>query len=321
MTYISSTPFLDTAIDLTTLSFITVLLVLCVLSLCFIFHLRFKSRSSHHLQRFNSLWTVRFLLVVFITLWSLNESLPIALFRQGHLYSFSHNLTRSQQETLCRARVVLSLGLFEPAFLVTLLFLVDVSIKKETPSSLWAVGYVLAMCLPVLSLQVLFIFSKFDLLFWPEYFQRSFVVLSNGGFGKDTVLCAYPLLSTIVFGAFGLGYSLWFMLSCWKVVSMVINKALRVRIYGLALTVMISVPAQIVFLALSVLWKPEEPAYCLVALLVFLSAFACAVVGQGILVIRPIADSLAAGANFRRCMSDALRRPPGGDHGSLSENA
>lgn len=319
MTYISSTPFLDTAFDLTTLSFITVLLVLCVLSLCFIFHLRFKSRSSLRLQRFNSLWTVRFLLVMFITLWSLNELLRLTLFRQGSLYNFTTNLSRSKQETLCKVHIVLSLGFFEPAFLVTLLFLVDVSIKKETPSSLWAIGYVLSMCLPILCLQVLFVFSKIDLSFWPEYFRRSYVILSNG-LGKDMVLCAYPLLSTIVFGAFGLGYSFWFILSCWKVVSMVINKALRVRIYGLAFTVIISVPAQIVFLGLSVLWKPEEPVYCVVALLVFLSSFVCAVVGQGILVIRPIADTLAAGADFRRCNNRVTSRRLG-DYGSLSENA
>ncbi|KAF3432758.1 hypothetical protein FNV43_RR23860 [Rhamnella rubrinervis] len=319
MTHISSTPFLDTAFDLTTLSFITVLLVLCILSLCFIFHLRFKSRYSHHLQRFNSLWTVRFLLVLFITLWSLNELLRLTVVREGYFYNLSTNLSRSKQETLCKAHVVLSLGFFEPAFLVTLLFLVDVSIKKDTPSSLWAIGYVLSMCLPILCLQVLFVFSKTDLLFWPHYFRRSYVVLSNS-LSKDTVLCAYPLLSTIVFGAFGLGYSFWFILSCWKVVSMVINNALRVRIYGLAFTVMISVPAQIVFLALSVVWKPEEPVYCVVALLVFLSSFACAVVGQGILVIRPIADSLAAGKDFRRCNNRGTSRRLG-DRGSLSENA
>lgn len=91
---------------------------------------------------------------------------------------------------------------------------------------------------------------------------------------------------------------------------MVINKALRVRIYGLASAVMVSVPAQIAFLGLSVVWDPDEAVYGVMSLLVFLSAFVCAVVGQGILVIRPIADSLAAGADFMssRCNTGGTSR-------------
>ncbi|KAH7538300.1 uncharacterized protein LOC107414951 [Ziziphus jujuba] len=311
MTYISSTPFLDTAFDLTTLSFITVLLVVCVLSLCFVFYLRFKSRSSHHLQSFNSLWTVRFLLVLFITLWALNELLRIPTFRRRYLHDIWPSLNRDQESTLCKVNVVLSLGLFEPAFLVTLLFLVDVSIKKQTPRSLWAIGYILSMCVPILCFQSILVFSRYDLGgYWPHYFRRSYVILSKGRFGGDeSVLCSYPLLSTIVFGAFGIGYSFWFLLSCWKVVSMVINKALRVRIYGLATAVLTSVPAQIAFLGLSVVWDPNEALYGVMAMLVFLSTFVCAMVGQGILVIRPIADSLAAGADFSsRCNSEGGRR-------------
>lgn len=90
---------------------------------------------------------------------------------------------------------------------------------------------------------------------------------------------------------------------------MVINKALRVRIYGLATAVLTSVPAQIAFLGLSVVWDPNEALYGVMAMLVFLSTFVCAMVGQGILVIRPIADSLAAGADFSsRCNSEGGRR-------------
>lgn len=43
-------------------------------------------------------------------------------------------------------------------------------------------------------------------------------------------------------------------------------------------------------------WTPDKTAFDGVALLVFLSTFTCAVVVEGILVIKPIADSLAAGA-------------------------
>ncbi|PON81206.1 plasminogen activator inhibitor [Trema orientale] len=275
------------ALDVAVLSFVTALLLLSVFSLCFIFHLCFKSRISHHLQRFNSLWTVRSLLVLFITLWALNELLRLPLLRR--------TAGPAQQATLCRIHVALSLGLFEPAFLVTLLFLVDVSVKKETPDGRWAVASVLATCLPLLCLQTLVLFSSKTLqatLRLPDYFLRSSVARESGP-GETTVLCAYPLLSTTAFGAFGLGFSAMFLVSAWRVVSVVINKALRVRIYGLALAVLISLPVQIVMLGLSAAWTPDEAAYGGVSLAVFLSTFSCAVVGEGILVIKPIADSLA----------------------------
>lgn len=62
---------------------------------------------------------------------------------------------------------------------------------------------------------------------------------------------------------------------------------------------MISLPLQIIFLGLSALWRPDQPAYSVVSLVVFFSTFLCAAAGEGILVIVPIADSLAAGGDSR----------------------
>ncbi|XP_062074841.1 uncharacterized protein LOC133778837 [Humulus lupulus] len=294
-------------LDVVVLSFITALLLLSVFSLCFIFHLCFKSRTSHHLQRFNSLWTVRFLLVLSITFWALNELLRLPLL----LRRTAKHLSQPQQATLCKIHVALSLGFFEPAFLVTLLFLVDVSVKKETPNGRWAAASVLLMTLPLLILQiiVLFFFAEFEAvtLRFPDYFVRSSVVVS-GESNDKTVLCAYPLLSTTAFGSFGLGFSAMFLVSAWRVVSVVINKALRLRIYGLAFTVLVSLPLQIAMLGLSAAWLPDQAAYGSVSLAVFLLTFSCAVVGEGILVIKPIADSLAV--RGQQCFStwDPWRR-------------
>ncbi|XVF10156.1 hypothetical protein REPUB_Repub07fG0158200 [Reevesia pubescens] len=91
-----------------------------------------------------------------------------------------------------------------------------------------------------------------------------------------------------------------FLLSFWRVDSHVINKALRDQIFALALTVIIGVPLQILFMGLSVLWTPDKTAFDGVALFVFLSTFTCAMVGEGILVIKSIADSLAAGGGRGR---------------------
>lgn len=287
----------DSAFDYTIVSFITALLLLSLLSLCFIFYLRFKSRTLHHLQHFNSLWSVRCILVSFIIFWSLSELFRIPLIHRRFLFNLFHYPTPSKQANLCKIQAVLSLGLFEPAFLITLLFLVNVSIKKKTPYNIWAIPFVLVTCLPMLTFQIICVFFAPLGTKLPVIFTQSFVFSNLGFIDKTQVLCAYPLLSTIVFGTFGIGYSVCFLFSCWKVVSLVINKGLRIRIYGLAWTVLLALHVQIVGLVLSVFWRPDEEPYIGVALLVFISTFLCAAVGEGILVIKPIADSLAAGGD------------------------
>ncbi|KAJ7965279.1 Plasminogen activator inhibitor [Quillaja saponaria] len=291
MFFIPPSPVLDSVFDLFTISFITAILILSICSLCFIFHLRFKSKSLTHLQHFNSLWTVRFLLVSFISLWAVTELYRLPFFRRRYLYPFLSSLTISQQSNLCKIHVVLSLGFFEPAFLVTLLFLVNASIKHKNPNDIWAISFVLITCLPLLLLQIVLIFFMPFELQLPGFFRRSSIVWKDG-FGNQTVLCAYPLLNTIAFGMFGIGYAVWFLFSCWKVVSMVINKGLRYRLYGLIFAVVVSLPVQILCLGLSVLWNPDEMANSVVALVAFLSTFSCASVGEGILVIKPVADAL-----------------------------
>lgn len=73
---------------------------------------------------------------------------------------------------------------------------------------------------------------------------------------------------------------------------------------------MIALPLQIIFLALSALWTPDDPAYSVVALVVFFSTFLCAAAGEGILVIVPIADSLAAGGDVCRWGNDSADADP-----------
>ncbi|OMO97815.1 hypothetical protein COLO4_14346 [Corchorus olitorius] len=294
MFFIPTLAFLESAIDFATISFIAALLLLSVFSICFIFHLRFKSRSSRHLQNFNSLWTVRFLFVFLITLWTLTELLRLPLFRRRYLYPLLPKLTVTQEANICKSYIVLSLGFFQPGFLVTLLFLLDVSVKKTTPRSFFSVFFVLVLCLPILLLQVYIVFSPGTNINAPLILQRSWFVPWNIDGGDTTVLCAYPLLSIILFGVFGAVFSLSFMFSFWRVVSHVINKALRVRICALAVTVIVTLPLQILFLGMSVFWTPDKIAFDGVTLLMLISALTCAVVGEGILVIKPIADSLAA---------------------------
>ncbi|KAF6136220.1 hypothetical protein GIB67_001629 [Kingdonia uniflora] len=160
-----------------------------------------------------------------------------------------------------------------------------------------AIFIVILLCIPVFALQVFFIFylSKESL---PEAFGRSFMIIKgDGGINGDgeMVFCAYPLSSTIIFGTFATIYVLFFMLACWKVVALVINKSLRVRINALLFAVIIVLPLQVLFLALSLMWRPDGTIFKGHALLVFLMVLSCAVVGECILIIRPIADALAVG--------------------------
>ncbi|KAH7543775.1 hypothetical protein ACOSP7_031475 [Xanthoceras sorbifolium] len=301
-----SLPFLDFAVDLAPLLLVVALLLLSLLSFGFIFHLRFKTRKSHYLESFNSLWTVRLLLVSFVILWALNELLRLPFLRKKYFHHFLSTLTRTQQANLCKVHVVLSLGFLEPGFLVILLFLLNVSIKKKTPRGSWAFAFLLATCLPVFLLQFLFVFFRRLDFHLPESFFESSKVSGADG---ETVLCSYPLLSTILFGAFVIIYCFYFMFSCWTVLSLVINKMLRSRIYCLTVTVLSTISLQVLFQGLSALWPPEKQAFGALELVIFLSMFTCAAVGEGIFIIIPITDSLAVSGECYRWISGDQTRP------------
>ncbi|KAI4307049.1 hypothetical protein L6164_030279 [Bauhinia variegata] len=301
MIFVSALPLLDCAFDITTFVFIAALLVLSVLSCCFVFHLRLKSKILTHLQDFNSLWTVRLLLVAFIFLWAIVELFRSPFFRRRYLYSFLPSVDINQQDKFCKAHIILSLGFFEPAFLVILLYLLSASIRKKTPNDIWAITFVAITCLPVTTVQAILILLEPLENRLPGFFRltSTSIVLRNGA-GNETVLCAFPLLNSIAFGAFGIAYAIWFVVSSWKVLSLVINKGLRRRIHELSLTILIALLLQIVSLMLTNFWDPDEVAYGVASLVAFLGAFACAAAGQGIMVIKPISDALDAGGSCCR---------------------
>ncbi|KAK2634111.1 hypothetical protein Ddye_028903 [Dipteronia dyeriana] len=299
-------PFLDFAVDLAPLVLVAVLLFLSLLSFGFIFHLCFKTRKSQYLESFNSLWTVRLLLVAFIILWTLNELLRLPFFRKKYYHTFFSTLTLTQQANLCRVHVVLSLGFLEPGCLVILLFLLNVSIKKKTPRGSWALALLMATCLPVFLLQFLFVFYQHFELHLPKFFIESSKVSGAEG---EMVLCSYPLMSTILFGAFVTIFCFYFMFCCWTVLSLVINKTLRSRIYCLSVTVVSTIALQIFFLGVSAFWPPEKPAFSVLELVIFLSFFTCTAVGEGIFIIVPITDSLSVSRESFRLNSGEQTRP------------
>ncbi|CAN1170720.1 hypothetical protein LINPERHAP2_LOCUS29146 [Linum perenne] len=303
----ASPPLLEVIVDLVTLCSIFAILILSLVSLLFVFHLYLKSTtaagsSSRHLRSFNSLWSARFCLVLFITLWALTNLIRIPTFRRSYT---PKGLTVSQQVVLCKLHVSLSLGLFEPGFLVTLLYLVNISVNKTAPPrhSFAAFLFVSVACLPPFLLQIFIVAFGASVFHLPAFFNRSYLIPKSVLSGKehnntdeDEVLCLYPFMSCIVFGGFVVWYLVAFSISCFKALTLVINKGLRMRLYGLTLVVMITLPLQLVSLGFSVMWTPRDEAYAVLSLMIFLTALVIAAVGEGILVIRPIADSLAVGS-------------------------
>ncbi|KAL1337288.1 hypothetical protein HN51_031941 [Arachis hypogaea] len=291
----------NSAFEVATVTLISTLIFLSVVSLFLIFHLQFKSKSLKHLKNFNSLWAVRFLLVFLISLWSLSELLRLPLIRHLHLRLFSflsdQNDQVSNQVGLCKLHIILSLGFFQPAFLVTLLFLFNASIVTTAKNHFGTVLSVFLTCLPVSALHGILMFSTSWQRALPPTFRQAHVVVTDA-FGEDTVLCTYPLLSSAVFAVFAIAYSACFLLSCWNVLSLVINKGLRLRIYGLSTALLFALPIQVVALGFTAVWTPESQLYGVFSLVVFLGAFVCAVTGEGFMVIKPISDALDAGASF-----------------------
>ncbi|GFP93692.1 hypothetical protein PHJA_001513600 [Phtheirospermum japonicum] len=257
--FFASIPVAKSTFDLATLAFIAGLLLLSVLSLSFIFYLRLKSRRLQHLEHFNSLWTVRLLLVLLSSVWAINEILRLPLVRRKYLYPFLPSITLQQQADICKIHVILSLGLLEPSFLVTLLFLVNVSIKKKNPSRIWALASLFMVCAPMTLLQILFVYFQPFEGKMPRFMHGSSVP-GNDVFGNRTMLCTYPI-------------------AC---------------------------------LSLSWLWVPDDAAYGFVVLAMFLFVMGSMVMGEVILVIKPIMDALAVAGEVQprlAAMQEAEERP------------
>ncbi|XP_047326269.1 uncharacterized protein LOC124929936 [Impatiens glandulifera] len=286
-----ASPVLLSVFDIITVTLILSLILLSIVSLFFVFNLRFKSRRFHHLQNFDVLWNVRILLVSFVVLWAGNEVLRLPFFHRRYIYPFLPTLNLTQQAKMCKYHVILSLGLFEPGFLISLLFLLHLSVRHRAPCDDWAVPLILTTCFPILILQMFFIFFPPVVDHLPDILRRS-SVLAKDSFDHRTRICSYPLMSTLVFGGFGAVYTFVLVVFSWRLVSLVINKGTRLRIHFLAISVITSVPLQVLFLSLSTLWNPGTIGYSGVMMGMFVCVACCAAASQGILVIKPIADAL-----------------------------
>lgn len=282
--------------------------ILCIAgAFCIFYVLYFRSQIWQSqllaLRAFNAVWILRITLVLMGMLWGLIELLRLPLLR--HKGGPFHSWDFGQQAALCRIYTVSSFGFVEPCFFLTALFLVQVSVT-DAPFSQWrnwnckTIGLILLCCLPVVVVQACFVLmsattssSKGDnekrVLGLPPYFTTSFIRVNI----HDEAMCTYPLCSTLVLGVFSCIYNFFFLWQAWRMLALVINKTLQTRVFCLVLALGMLLPTQLIFMGLSVLAMPGDALYEAMAFLGFLCVLLCILVGQGILVVQPIADALA----------------------------
>lgn len=170
------------------------------------------------------------------------------------------------------------------------------------------------MSLPPLILQIIFLF------FTPLKEQLPWVMtrtslFSVDNFGNNRMICTYPLLSSILFCVFAIVYSMGLLVACWQVVSMVINKTIRVRINMLGLTVMMALLIQTLFLGAESLWMPEDIGFGGVSFGLIVSVAVSAAVGEIVLVIKPIMEALETGRHCSGQWNPRLQQAADGGNG------
>ncbi|XP_077231761.1 uncharacterized protein LOC143864810 [Tasmannia lanceolata] len=276
--------------------------------LCIFYSVYFRSRIRRQgfiqLGYFNGPWIIRILLILIVIWWGFGEIIRLSLLKGGK-GRVLHTLGLKWQEDLCKFYILSNLGFAEPSLFLTLVFLLHASLQRRNLGTLnrqWntkTIGYVLLFCFPIFIIQLVLVLigpkhindesHKSKL---PNYFTR--VSISSVTDGHSTIaLCTYPLLSTILLGLFSALLVGYFLYLGRQMLSLVINKGLRRRVYLLIISVVSFLPFRVLFLGLSVLSRPGHFAFEALVFLAFFMMLSCAGMGICMLVYYPIADSLA----------------------------
>ncbi|KAG9456874.1 hypothetical protein H6P81_001382 [Aristolochia fimbriata] len=215
-----------------------------------------------------------------------------------------HSLSLKWQENICKLYILSNLGFAEPSLFLTLGLLLHASLQRRdlgTLSPRWnrkTFTYVLLFCFPVFVAQLVLILigSKLNnekqyIRMLPKYFTSTSVSSKVEGY-IDTALCTYPLLNTILHGFFAIVVVFYFVYLGVRMVSLVINKSLRRRVYVLIVSIVGLLPFRVLFLGFSVLSHPGKFAFEVLVFSAFFLLTSCSAVGICLLVYCPVADSL-----------------------------
>lgn len=262
------------------------------------FRCRIRRGSSFLLLGyFNGPWVTRIALILITIWWGVGEIVRLS-FLKKKLFS-----SLVWQRNICDVYILSNLGFAEPGIFFAFAFLLHGSLQKRELGTLnqrwnWkSMAYMLVFCIPVFLVQAVLVFvgPKFvrDENSEPgrrkiaKYFIRTSMAVG------DTSVCTYPLFGTIFLGLVDAILMSYVSYVGTRVLSLVINKALRRRVSLLMLSVLCFLPIRVLLLGFSVLPKPGDVAFEGIIFLSFLMMLSCTTVGILLLVYYPVADSLA----------------------------
>ncbi|XXG39463.1 hypothetical protein AAC387_Pa01g0417 [Persea americana] len=288
------------------LVFLSVLFGLLCIFYSVYFRSRIRTRGYVQLGYFNGPWIIRITLILIAIWWGIGEIVRLSLLRGKE--RVLHSLSSTWQENICKFYILSNLGFAEPSMFLTLIFLLQASLQRRelgTLSRQWnkkTFGYVLLFCFPIFILQLGLVLIGPKLTNKHAYFRKmpkyfTLTSIPSNYVNIEAALCTYPLLSTIVFGLFSSLLIAYFLYLGARMLSSVINKGLRRRVYVLIISVIVFLPLRVLFLGFSSLSHPGHLPFESLVFLAFLALLCCALVGICVLVYCPIADSLAVSSH------------------------
>lgn len=275
---------------------LTAILGLLCIYRCVYFQLQIRRRGFFYLSYFNGPWIIRIAVILISIWWGFGEVVRLSFLR-GTRKPFS---SIRWQNYGCKFYILSNLGFAEPAIFLILAFLLNAALQKKESGTLnqrWnkkTFLYVILVCIPIFILQlVLILFGpKFNKEEIPRTRKKMAKFFLSTSLVNNRSICTYPLLSTIILGL------LYFIVICYvvyigtRLVSLVINKGLRRRVYFLALSIIFFLPMRVLFLGFSVLPHAGNLAYEVLVFFAFLMLLFCNMMGICMLVYLPVADSL-----------------------------
>lgn len=259
------------------------------------FQIRILRREFLQLVYFNGPWVTRIVLVLVAIWWGIWEILRLTLLKEK-LRIFS---TATWQKNACKFYIISNFGFAEPSIFLTIIFLLHASLQKResgTLSQRWnrkAILYVLLFCFPILIMQVGLVFIGPKLNGKVKGRTRLSRYINTSSMVDGTSVCTYPLFSTGFLGLFDILLIMYAIYVGRRLLSLVINKGLRRRVYWLILSIFLFLPLRVSLLVLSAFLHPGSLAFEVIVFLAFCVLFISAVVGVCMLVYCPVADSLA----------------------------
>lgn len=278
-------------------SIVSILGLIC-LSRSVYFQLWIKRRGYQRLNYFNGPWLTRITLILVAFWWGIGEVLRLTFVNgEGRFTS-----DRTWQENICKFYIISNLGFAEPGLFLLLAFLLNAALQKQELGTLnqkWNQKTIRAMfliCLPSLGWESCVVFIGPHVT--PNNDQTSKLAqywFSASAVHNGNVSCTYPLLSSIFLGAFYITLTIYMVFTGNQMLSLVINKGLRQRIYMLIFATVILLP-RVILLGLSIVTWPGEIAHESLMFISFMILMIAAMVGIVILVYFPIADTFAIAA-------------------------